>query len=179
MLIDLDILSKAENEQKEPREWRTFQISPTQKARFLVKGLNSKAYRIAQERVTESLRLQCGNLTQVDNYEDTSLAKHMTIIAYHLVDDWEGIFSKETNMEIAFTHANLATVLNFSGDLGIVLHGWILEQATDIQLTFNREIEKAVGKPWSFSDSITKNSDPKNSEKPELDSENQPQSNQE
>ena len=86
MLIDTEQLAQREN-WKEPREWRTFQLTPSQKCRFLVKGINSKGYRIAQERLTEHLRLSCGNLTNVDDYEETTLAKHMTIIAHHLVDD--------------------------------------------------------------------------------------------
>ena len=52
MLIDTEQLAQREN-WKEPREWRTFQLTPSQKCRFLVKGINSKGYRIAQEREAE------------------------------------------------------------------------------------------------------------------------------
>ena len=172
MLIDTEQLAQREN-WKEPREWRTFQLTPSQKCRFLVKGINSKGYRIAQERLTEHLRLTCGNLTNVDDYEETTLAKHMTIIAHHLVDDWEGIYDKETGTERQFTHNSLATILKYSGDLGIIMQGWILEQASDIQMIADKELEVAVGKPWSFSDIITKSSEEKKTKEKENDSESQ------
>lgn len=178
MFIDEEALSKTE-QASEPREWRTFQLNPEQKARFLIKGINNKAYRIAQERITEHLRLTCGNLTTVENYEETSLAKHMTAISYHLVDDWEGIYSKGSNIEKAFTHDSMATVMKYSGDLGIILHGWILEQASDIQRIFDKKMGELVGKPWSFTDIIQNSSEEKNSNESETSSVNQESSNQE
>ena len=175
MLLEVSALEerRKEVEATEPSEWRTFKISAEQKCRLKIKGINSKGYRIAQERITEHLRLTCGNISHVDELEETSLFKHMTAIAYHLVTDWEGIYDKKSGMEVPFTHDNLATVLKYSGDLGVVLHGWILEQATDIQIVTNRELETKVGKPWSFSDIITKSSEEKNSNESENDSENQ------
>ena len=53
------------------------------------------------------------------------------------------------------------------------IEGWILEQASDIQMIADKELEVAVGKPWSFSDIITKSSEEKNSNESENDSENQ------
>ena len=53
------------------------------------------------------------------------------------------------------------------------MQGWILEQASDIQMIADNELEVAVGKPWSFSDIITKSSEEKNSNESENDSENQ------
>ena len=172
MIIDTDVLDQVK-QTTDCRDWRTFKLSPTEKARFLVKGINTKAYRIAQERLTENLRVTCGNLTTVNDYEETTLAKHMTIVAYHLVEDWEGIYNKASNMEVPFTHDSLATILKYSGDLGIVMQGWILEQAQDIQRIHDEEQAKLVGKPWSFSDSISKASDQKNFSESENDSEDQ------
>lgn len=175
MLLELSALEERKQltDKTEPSEWRTFKLDGGMKARFRVKGINSRGYRIAQERITEHLRLTCGNVSHVDDMEQTSLFRHMTAVAYHLVTDWEGIHDKKSGMEVPFTHENLATVLKYSGDLGILLHGWILEQAGDIQLTYDREIESKVGKPWSFSDSIQKDSEVKNQEKSESDSKSQ------
>lgn len=175
MLLEVSALEERRKavEATEPSEWRTFKLTPDQKSRFRIKGINSKGYRIAQERITEHTRLTCGNITHVDDLEETSLFKHMTAIAYHLVTDWEGIYDKKSGMEVPFTHDNLATVLKYSGDLGVVLHGWILEQATDIQIVTNRELETKVGKPWSFSDSMQKDSEASKPEESEQDLENQ------
>lgn len=181
MLLEVSALEEHRKavEATEPSEWRTFKLTPDQKSRFRIKGINSKGYRIAQERITEHTRLTCGNITYVDDLEETSLFKHMTAIAYHLVTDWEGIYDKKSGMEVPFTHDNLATTLKYSGDLGVVLHGWILEQATDIQIVTNRELETKLGKPWSFSDSMQKNSEANKPEESEQDLENQPLSNHE
>lgn len=180
MLLEVSALEERRKAQEdiEPSEWRTFKISPEQKSRFKIKGINSKAYRIAQERITEHVRLTCGNITHVDDLEETALFKHMTAIAYHLVTDWEGIYDKKSGMEVPFTHDNLATVLKYSGDLGVVLHGWILEQATDIQVTLNRELDRKLGKPWSFTDSMQKDSEANKSSESEPDLVNQESQNQ-
>lgn len=174
MLLELSAVEERRKlmDSAEPSEWRTFKMDGSQKARFRIKGINASAYRIAQERITESLRLNCGNLTHIEDLEETAMFKHMTAIAYHLVTDWEGIFDKKSGMEVAFTHDNLSTVLKYSGDLGVLLHGWLLEQAVDIQRVYSRELETKVGKPWSFSDSMQKDSEESNTKKSENDSEN-------
>lgn len=174
MLLEVSALEERRKavDDIEPSEWRTFKLSSEQKCRLKIKGINSKGYRIAQERITEHLRISCGNVTHIDDLEETSLFRHMTAIAYHLVTDWEGIYDKKSGMEVPFTHDNIATILKYSGDLGIVMHGWILEQAGDIQIVANRELETKVGKPWSFSDSMLSDSEASKPKESEQDSEN-------
>ena len=175
MLIDTDSLQKLKRKDREDecKEWRTFKLSAEQKARFLIKGINSRAYRIAQERITEQLRLTCHEVKNVNQFEESSLARHMEAIAYHLVVDWEGIYSKETGADVTFTPDNMATILKYSGDLGILLHGWILEQSSAIQGAYDEQLQVEVGKPWSFSSTITETLDPKNFNESEKDTESQ------
>ena len=50
MLLEVSALEERRKatETTEPSEWRTFKLTPDQKSRFRIKGINSKGYRIAQ-----------------------------------------------------------------------------------------------------------------------------------
>lgn len=173
MLIDLNALEKRSQENKEPSEWRNFKLSNQQKCRVKIKGIRSTGYRVAQERITERLRLTCHDLRYVQDFEETAMFQHMTAVAYHLLEDWEGLYSKETGSDIPFTPENAATLLKYSGDLGILLNGFILEEAAAIQAAYDKEIDQTVGKPWSISDSMQKASEGKKCNESENASENQ------
>lgn len=157
MELNLDAYAKLTTNKPLKSEFRTFTFQGD-KVQLKVINIGNDAYRIAQERLVEQLRSNMYNLTQVSSIDETQFAKQMRIVAYHLIEDWKGFVDKKTGQDIPFTHENLATVLIYSGDLGIMLHAWILENATDLQNILNREIDAAVGKPYSFIDSIEKDS---------------------
>jgi hypothetical protein len=172
MEISIDGLNKVAQADDTPVEWRIFKLNDKEKCRFKIRGIKHKPYRIAQERITESLRMDCGNITHIDSMEQTTFGKHLTAIAYHLVEDWEGIVDKKTQIDVPFTHKNLADLLIYSGELGVALQAWIIEQSTNIQMAFDSEVDRKVGKLWSFTDSMQNNSDQKNSGESENDLEN-------
>lgn len=168
MELNLDAYGKLTNNKPLKSEFRTFKFEGD-KVQLQVINIGNDAYRIAQERLVEQLRANMYNLTQVSSIDETQFAKQMRIVAYHLVEDWKGFVDKKTGQDIPFTHENLATVLIYSGDLGVMLHAWILENATDLQNILNREIDAAVGKPYSFIDSIEKVSENQDTLKQEND----------
>jgi len=169
MNLDLDAYDKlSARKTVKKTDWRTFSHEGN-KIRLLISNIGNDAYRIAQERLIEQLRSNMFNLTEISTIEETQLAKQLRIVAYHLVEDWEGLVDKKTQLEIPFTHENLATVLIYSGDLGIRMHAFILENATDLQNILSREISLAVGKPYSFIDSIEKGSETQNTTKSDND----------
>lgn len=158
--LNIDAIQNMANKRQTKTEWRDFTWEGV-KARFKLVNIGNDQYRIAQDRLVEQLRSNMFQLTQISEIDQTQFAKQNKITAYHLVTDWEGIYDKTTQQSVPFTHANLEAILTYSGDLGIVLNAWILQQCTDIQNILIREIELAVGKPFSFTDTIEKDSEQK------------------
>lgn len=172
MKLDLDAMDKLSSKKMVKSEWRTFKLEGS-KVRLKIYNINRDQYRIAQERLIEQLRCTMHSLTDVSDIEETQFAKMMKAVAYHLVEDFEGFYDRVSGEEIPFTHSNMATILTYSGDLGVALHAWILTQAQDIQNILVKEVESQVGKPFSIIDTIEKDSAEKKQEPSEENSENQ------
>ena len=166
MELNLASLEQRVDLKKVKSDWRTFEFHG-QKVRLKIKNINNDAYRIAQDRLVEQLRATMHNLTVIESIDETQFAKQMKIVAYHLVSDWDGMFDKKSGLEIEFTHENMYVVMTYGGDIGISLHSWILIQATDIQNILDRELDRSVGKPFSFTDSLEKTSAENATEKSE------------
>ena len=160
--LNFDALQNAANKRETKTEWRDFTFQGF-KCRLKVRNIGNDQYRIAQDRLVEQLRSNMYQLTQVSEIDETQFAKQNKIVAYHLISDWDGIVDRKTQQSVPFTHENLYTVLVYSGDLGVILHAWILEQATNLQNILTKEIEQSVGKPFSFTVTTEKASEEKTS----------------
>lgn len=159
MQIDLDsIATRSASKQKVRTQWRTFTLDGN-KVRLLVKNIGCDSYRIAQERLIEQLRANMHNLTSIDEIEETQFAKQMRIVAYHLVEGWEGIVDKATQQDVPFSYQSLGDILVYGGEVGIRMHAWILIQATAIQQDLDKELDSAVGKPYTFTVTTEKTSE--------------------
>ena len=137
--------------EKQPHvsEWKEYKHAGSDEvlARFKIRGIAYKPYQLALDVAREQLGRNDVTVATVSN-EDRFKHEYMfEAAAYHLIEDWEGVFFSQNGKEVEQKYSGEAAYKLFNeGDIGALIWLFVHNAAQEIQKEANEKKDKLVGK---------------------------------
>ena len=121
-------------------------------AKFKIRGISYKPYQVAIERSRKILSIS-NEIKSIDNLAKTSQEMLLTCTAYHLIEDWSGVYIQSINddgelekKEIQFSQDNANDIIVYGGDDGLLIWDFINTNAKRLQAEYDKEKDEILGK---------------------------------
>ena len=121
-------------------------------AKFKIRGISYKPYQVAIERSRQILGIS-NEIKLIDNLAKTSQEMLLTCTAYHLIEDWSGVYIQSINddgelekKEIQFSQDNANDIIVYGGDDGMLIWDFINTNAKRLQAEHDKEKDEILGK---------------------------------
>lgn len=119
-------------------------------AEFHIRGIDYKPYQVSLERTRDFLEQNKDKSISLVTGDDKFKHEYMyEAMAHHLIIDWKGVELSddmgETYKEVKYTPSNALKLLR-DGDIGVLIWGFIFENATSIQKRHDEQLISTLGK---------------------------------